>query len=285
MVNQKLNFFRWKPDEITSKSQRSSISVVFLHGMGGTGQIWRAIAAKLEDQFDCIAPDQRGHGGSLPPDPKRLSWSAQDYAADVALLLEELGIERCWLVGHSMGVRTALALAQRIPRKIQGLIAVDLSITSEWGGGIGEPLARFIQTLPENFPNRVQMKEHLNRMCPDPSIAQYLAAVALRGPGPVESWGFPFQHEALIETIRAAHHAPIEAWLKGNLSAGIPHIFLRGKNSRVWLHSDYESQKQTFAHPLLCFEEWENCGHGLPFEQRARFVEFLQNTCKADSGQ
>jgi pimeloyl-ACP methyl ester carboxylesterase len=280
MVNQKLNFFRWKPDETTSGTE---VQLVFLHGMGGTGQIWRAIAAQLEDRFDCIAPDQRGHGGSLAPDPELLSWHARDYASDVEALLGDLKVNRCWLIGHSMGVRTALALAHRIPRKIQGLIAVDLSITSEWGGGIGEPLAHFIQALPESFPDRASLKEHLTRTCPDPAIAQYLSAVAVRkeipSPG---SWVFPFQHHALIQTIREAHHAPIEAWLKGNLSFGIPHIFLRGANSRVWLKSDYESQKKACSHPLLRFEEWENCGHGLPFEQRGRMIEFLRATCMPD---
>jgi pimeloyl-ACP methyl ester carboxylesterase len=115
------------------------------------------------------------------------------------------------------------------------------------------------------------MREYLFSHCPDPAIAQYLSAVAQLRAGPPEAWEFPFDHEALVRTIHQAHEAPIGAWLRHALANGIPCLFLRGERSKVWLKPDYESQKKEYAHPLLRFEEWEECGHGLPFEQRLRF--------------
>ena len=143
---------------------------------------------------------------------------------------------------------------------------------------MGVPLAEFLKNLPRRFADRKTMKDYLSLHCPDPSIAQYLSAVALKAPGEVESWSFPFDHDALVRTIEQAHEAPREKWTGEILASGIPLFFLRGMNSKVWLKADFEAQKKTLAHPLLHFEEWENCGHGLPFEQRARFVEFVRKT-------
>jgi esterase len=275
MVNQKLNYFRWKPDQDALK--KNPPTLVFLHGMGGTGQIWRSIAAFLEGEWDCIAPDQRGHGKSRNVSQDSINdFHAETYAKDVLALLDSLHIERFLLIGHSMGVRTALALAKAAPSRVAGLIAVDIGITSNWGGGMGIPLARFIQNLPESFPDRTQMKTYLTTHCPDPAIAQYLSAVAQKSDSLPETWSFPFDHQALIQTIEQAHEAPLESWVSEILASRVPIFFLRGMNSKVWLKPDYEDQKKKLHHPQLHFEEWENCGHGLPFEQRGRFVEFVR---------
>ncbi|NDG84997.1 MAG: alpha/beta hydrolase [Proteobacteria bacterium] len=275
MVKMRLHFLRWSPENPHS----TPATLVFLHGMGGTGSIWRPIAAQLEGAFDCIAPDQRGHGTSRPvPVGEEERYHAEDYARDVSELLSELGIEKYFLIGHSMGVRTALALANREPEKVRGVLAIDIGVSSDWGGGIGIPLANFIRNLPESFPDRPSMRSHLEANCPDPAIAQYLAAVAQKTCIYPETWKFPFDHEALVKTIFQAHQAPLKQWLLHALENGVPVRFLRGANSKVWLKDDYEAMKTTLIHPLLTLEEWENCGHGLPFEQRGRLIALLSRT-------
>ncbi len=297
----KLHFFQWP-----TLSARSSETLIFLHGMGGTGQIWRPVAAQLEDDFLCIAPDQRGHGKSRPVlEAEKNAFHAEDYAQDVSELINGLSLpattdvsvnsapaQRVWLIGHSMGVRTALALAHLNPERVKGIIAIDIGLTQQWGGGIGKPLADFIQKLPRTFSSKTSLREYLFAHCPDASIAQYLSAVAKEvgnANGAIssptqETWVFPFDHEALVMTIQEADEAPIEEWVKEIARANIRTLFLRGAQSKVWLKSDYESQKAKFLaefpHGPLTFEEWENCGHGLPFEQRARFIakirEFIE---------
>lgn len=295
----KLQFSEWKP-QILSGSGR----FLFLHGMGGTGALWRPVAAQLEDQWICTAPDQRGHGRSRPvPEAEAKSFLALDYAQDVfeTFFTESSGSPKTWIVGHSMGARTTLALlhliAQHHPAwisKIAGAICVDIGLQGAWGGGMGRPLADFLERLPESFSNRADLKSYLNQNCPDPSIAQYLSAVAKNSGGPQgpENWGFPFDHQAIIETIHQANSSAREAlaqdsraqglsrladWALQAVDAGIPVTFLRGQTSRVWSSVDFQKQKSQLESPLFQFQEWENCGHGLPFEQRVRFVSFLQS--------
>ncbi len=281
-----LHFFQWTPHSISEKPNSEKTLILFLHGMGGTGQIWRPIAANLEEEFICIAPDQRGHGQSrLVPDEEKNQFHASDYAKDLVQLLEtqvrRFQPSKLFIIGHSMGVRSGLATANAIVESessilkplLKGLISVDIGLQSKWGGGIGKPLADFIETLPLSFPNRPSMREHLFQHCPDPAIAQYLAAVARQVNDDPETWKFPFDHQALVQTIHQADEAPIDTWVMNLCSAGIPVLALRGAQSRVWLKKDYEHSRETLVHPFLTFEEWENCGHGLPFEQRPRFIE------------
>ncbi len=100
--------------------------VVFLHGMGGTGALWRPIAAGLEDHFEILAPDQRGHGASrvtaTPGGRDAPSYTPLDYGRDVVETLDALKFHPTWIVGHSMGVRTACAAAYLKPEWIQGLV-------------------------------------------------------------------------------------------------------------------------------------------------------------------
>ncbi len=280
-----LHFFKWMPRNNSPESTKASTLLIFLHGMGGTGQIWRPLAATLEENFLCIAPDQRGHGLSRPvPASEVNQFHASDYARDLFSLLTQLIAEhspsRFFLIGHSMGVRSGLATANLIltsenPLRslFKGFIAVDIGLQSKWGGGIGEPLANFIRVLPETFPDRTSMREYLFAHCPDPAIAQYLSAVAKKISETPERWMFPFDHPALVQTILQADEAPIEKWVKEIVQAGVPMLALRGANSKVWLKEDYERSRATLAHPLLTFEEWPDCGHGLPFEQRVRFIQ------------
>jgi pimeloyl-ACP methyl ester carboxylesterase len=119
-----------------------------------------------------------------------------------------------------------------------------------------------------------------------------ISAIASADPAPktfpsgsTEEWSFPFDHESLVETIQQADKAPLEQWVIDILNAGVKMLFLRGANSKVWLKADYDAQSIFFLsqsppwsnNGKLTFEEWENCGHGLPFEQRARFIERVKS--------
>jgi len=289
MVNMNLHFFQWMPRIDKAQKEPGIPMILFLHGMGGTGQIWRPIAASLEENFICIAPDQRGHGKSRPvPTGEENRFHASDYAQDLIQLLEQKTLEfqpsSFFIVGHSMGVRSGLATAHSILNSkpelkalFKGFISVDIALQSKWGGGIGIPLADFIRSLPESFSDRQTMRDYLFKQCPDPAIAQYLSAVAKKENDAPETWVFPFDHEALVQTIYQADDAPIEKWVLEICNAGLPVLALRGENSKVWLKDDFDHSKSKLANPHLIFEEWPACGHGLPFEQRPKFIERVRD--------
>ncbi|WP_223067794.1 alpha/beta fold hydrolase [Paenibacillus caui] len=91
--------------------------IVLLHGFCGSSAYWDWILPILSKHYRCIAPDLRGHGSTDAP---LGAYTIEQMADDVALLLDSLGIERCILLGHSMGGYVTLSLAQRYPSKLNG---------------------------------------------------------------------------------------------------------------------------------------------------------------------
>lgn len=257
---------------IWQKNTNFAERVLLLHGMGGTAAIWRPMGASLEENYSVLSMDQRGHGKSrVVADREAPSYTPLAYGRDVVETLEHLQFHPTWVIGHSMGVRTACATAHLKPEWVRGMVLVDLGFSGVAGGGLGEGLARFIRKLPERFESREAARTFMNAECPDPSIAQYLMAVSTSGPDGVS---FPFDHGALIETILAARDASVRGWVRELGERGMPILVLRGALSQVWSHEEFEEERTRFADlPSVVFEEFAGTGHGLPFEKRAAFVE------------
>ena len=92
--------------------------LVFAHYFGGSARSWAALLDALVGEFECIAPDLPGFGGTAAPtaDP-----SLDGYAAAFAALAPP----RPWIaVGHSMGGKIALAAALGRPAGLTGLVLI-----------------------------------------------------------------------------------------------------------------------------------------------------------------
>ncbi|WP_017757824.1 alpha/beta fold hydrolase [Pseudacidovorax intermedius] len=99
------------------------LPLVCLHGIGSGSASWLGVADALDGGARLIAWDAPGYGASTPV--TRPAPCATDYAARLGGLLDTLGIERCVLVGHSLGalmaggaVHAGAPLAGRIARLV-----------------------------------------------------------------------------------------------------------------------------------------------------------------------
>ncbi len=98
--------------------------VVFLHGGGLNAHTWDLVCAALRREQHCLALDQRGHGESeWSPE---MDYGIESHVADLDAFLRALAIERCVLVGMSLGGANALAWAGRHSRRLAGLVLVDV---------------------------------------------------------------------------------------------------------------------------------------------------------------
>ncbi|OFZ19788.1 MAG: hypothetical protein A2X94_17085 [Bdellovibrionales bacterium GWB1_55_8] len=264
----KLHFERWGTQGSAIEKKEK---IIFLHGMGGTGKIWRPIAAVLEEPFQILAPDQRGHGKSIAAMD---SYSPLDFGRDVEETLAAEGFFPSWVVGHSMGIRTACALAHLRPEFVKGLVLADLGLVGGAGGGLHRNLSTFLRILPDQFPNRDEARQFMNQNSPDPSIGQYLLAVSVRDAnGEIR---FPFDRSALLKTLEQARAVDLRPWIKEFGQRGLPVLLLRGGLSRVWTREEFEQDRSYFADlPSIRFQEIPGTGHGLPFEKRQEFIDAI----------
>ncbi len=92
--------------------------LVLLHGYPLDHHTWDFITPLLEGMFDLILPDLRGFGQSTTVDTQ---YTLDDFASDIAGLLDHLGIQKAAIAGHSMGGYTSLAFLSKYPERVRGL--------------------------------------------------------------------------------------------------------------------------------------------------------------------
>ena len=110
-----------------SESSSSKPVMVFVHGWGGSCRYWRTVADGLVNEFDCLLYDLRGFGRSLlPKTPLTLSYELEEYAEDLAVLLDRLGLGKVYIHAHSMGASVAALFLNRYKERVkQGILACN----------------------------------------------------------------------------------------------------------------------------------------------------------------
>lgn len=104
---------------LTYRRAGSGMPLVLVHGyLGGSGQ-WKAELDRFSDRFDVIAPDLPGFGNAAHlPSADRIGTFAQA----VVELMDDLGLGRVMLLGHSMGGMIVQELAARHGHRIERLV-------------------------------------------------------------------------------------------------------------------------------------------------------------------
>jgi len=105
--------------ELYYETTGSGKTLVLISGLGYPLWQWHKMVPFLAKHFQVIAFDNRGVGQSDKPSGP---YSAQMLAADIAGLLDVLGIEKAAIMGHSMGGFIAQAMALDFPEKVSELI-------------------------------------------------------------------------------------------------------------------------------------------------------------------
>jgi pimeloyl-ACP methyl ester carboxylesterase len=143
--------------------------VVINHGAGDDGLCWTRVAKELEQDYDLILPDARGHGKSASG---KGDYSTRQRVLDLVGLLEALKLDRPVVGGHSMGGDTSLHLAASYPQLARGIFLEDPPIIlpgESMGSGeqevkmedIGKMMAKFMRIfkiLPKFISLRMARK-------------------------------------------------------------------------------------------------------------------------------
>jgi pimeloyl-ACP methyl ester carboxylesterase len=107
--------------------------LLMLHGWPEFCYVWRKCIPALARDFDVIAPDLRGFGES--DKPASADAGAEVHAADIAALIDGLGLARTGIVSHDIGAYVAQSLARVCPERLNGLFFFNCpypGISSRW---------------------------------------------------------------------------------------------------------------------------------------------------------
>jgi len=107
---------------VRDSGPRDAPAIVLIHGFGASLQTWDAWAQCLSRRWRVVRVDLPGSGLS-PPDPAGDYKDARSIQMLVALM-DQLGLRRASIVGHSIGGRIAWSFAARHPERMNRLVLV-----------------------------------------------------------------------------------------------------------------------------------------------------------------
>jgi len=114
-------------------------AVVLLHGFGDTGDMWAPLAKALYKNHTIIVPDLRGMGRSSQP---KGGYEKKTQAADIAILMDKLNVQKADLVTHDIGNMVGYALAAQYPDRITRWVVIDAPLPGigAWDEIVKSPL-------------------------------------------------------------------------------------------------------------------------------------------------
>ena len=96
--------------------------ILCVHGLTANCRCWDVLASSLSPRHKVIAMDLRGRGLSDSPPA---GYSVENHCRDILALMEDQGLERPVLMGHSLGAFISLVFAAKYPQRVDRLILVD----------------------------------------------------------------------------------------------------------------------------------------------------------------
>ncbi|XP_053940669.1 protein ABHD11 isoform X3 [Cuculus canorus] len=239
--------------------------LVLLHGLFGSRVNFQSVANALVRR-GCgrvLMLDARNHGCS--PHSPMMSYEAMSL--DVQHLLHHLRIPQCIVLGHSMGGKTAMALALQRPDLVERLISVDISpvstaCVSEFSAYIAAMKAVKIPDGVSRSAARQLADKQLQPVIQVPQIRQFLLTSLVDVQG-------RYVWRVNLEAI-SNHLADIMNFPMFHKPYPGPALFLRGSNSPYMSSKDYPEIRRLF--PKANVQFIEGAGH---IVHQDKFEEFI----------
>jgi pimeloyl-ACP methyl ester carboxylesterase len=150
------------------------VPLVLVHGSWDSHHDWDLVVPRLADSFRVLTYDRRGHSKSERPTGQ---GSAREDVADLAALIEHLGLAPAWVVGNSFGASITLRLAGERPELFRGLIGHEPPLFSLLGDDPAlAPLLEEVEQRIGAVVERIASGDHAG------AAEQFVETVAL-GPG------------------------------------------------------------------------------------------------------
>jgi len=240
--------------------------LIILHGMLGSSRNWQAAGKDLADAgWHVMALDLRNHGNS----PHAAEMSYPDLVDDVLHWLDQQGLDRVHLLGHSMGGKTAMLLACRQPERVSRLTVVDIAPKSyRWAAHRMEFAAMHALDL-EHLASRAEAELQMENRVSDWAMRKFLTTNLERTEA--GTWRWIVNLPAISGAIAELEGNPL---LPADRYGGPTRFIIGGRSNYVVPAQDTAVIQQHF--PAAEILTVAAAGHNPHFEQRAAFVAAFQ---------
>lgn len=154
-----------------SVSGDGETALVFVHGWSCDKSYWKHQVGNLGADYKLVFIDLAGHGES---GTDRKDYKIELFGDDVVSVVNNLGLKKVILIGHSMGGSVILDAAVKLKGVVTGLIGVDTfqSFTDDW---TAEQKDGFLKTFENDFVGTA--KGFVRSMFPQTADAELIAEI------------------------------------------------------------------------------------------------------------
>lgn len=149
-------------------------ALVLVHGSWESHEDWEQVVPALSETFQVLTYDRRGHSQSERPSKPD---SIHDDVADLAALIDSLGLAPAWVVGNSFGASISLRLALDRPDLLRGVVVHEPPLLSLLADDpAAAPMLKDVQARVDAVLKRIESGDH------EGAARQFIETVAI-GPG------------------------------------------------------------------------------------------------------
>jgi esterase len=248
---------------LNSKSEGAGPKTwVVLHGLMGSMDNWRTIQLALAAHGRVVCLDLANHGKS----PHVATFTLHSMAMDVCETMNHLGIERAYVMGHSLGGKVAMLMASEWPERVQGLVIVDIM------PGAFAPVHLFVLQACQRLElgqatSRAQLDAALAENIVQPETRSFLLKNVVRDEAGTFVWRVPLDY--LIANYKTASDAvPLAKPYEG------PVLVVAGGKSPFNVHKHESDMRKHFPNMNLMI--FPDAGHLLHVEEPQQFAHVVQ---------
>jgi pimeloyl-ACP methyl ester carboxylesterase len=241
----------------------SGLPLLFIHGLLANHTFWER-QLSLRKDFQLLRMDLRGHGDSSKP---RGAYGMATLATDVEHLVSGLGLQRCVLVGWSMGGAVAVEASRVLGERLAGLVLVGTT-----------PCASAAPGYPHGF-SAEERQQHLAAVDADyRSFARDLAGRTFHHKEQAAAL-LPWATQQFLRTPPYVAKAALEGLLAADertalAAVTVPTLICHGRHDTIFPFAGAEHMRKILpGSELLAFEE---SGHAPMIEETERFNDALR---------
>ena len=235
--------------------------LLILHGMLGNFNNWSWHSRRLAEHFAVYALDMRNHGAS----PHAPQMDYPTMAQDVMAFMDQHGIDKAHILGHSMGGKIAMQLALNAPQRVLRLVVADVAPV-EYQKGEHDDIFSGLDAIDlASVQSRTEADKQLAEWVDDEIVRQFLLSNLVR-----EDDGFAWRIN--LPVIRDSYPL-LRAAVSGEAGYQGEVLFVRGDRSDYVL-PEYEAAITTLF-PQAVIETIAPAGHWLHAEKPETFQRIV----------
>ncbi len=243
--------------------QGQGFPILALHGHPGSGRSLSVFTNHLSKRYQTFAPDLRGYGKSR----FQGNFAMEEHLNDLEALIDRFQIEKCLVLGWSLGGILAMELALRLPQRVTGLILVATAARPRgnhppisWQDNLYTGVAGILNYIKpswqwniETFGKRSLFRHLIQQHTP--TAYSYIAKDAV----PAYLQTSPGATRALYTAIQSGYNRLTDLW-----QIQCPSLVLAGAQDR---HITVDSSLETARHLKNCqWQSYPNTAHLFPWE-------------------